>query len=473
MSVGEASVLQNLEKDVEHVRVSLFDFVEQDHLEWSPPHRLGELTALVVTHVAGGRSDQAGDRVLLHVLRHINAHQVLFMVEQELGERTRQFRLADSRGAEEDEAANWTFRVLEPGPGAPHRLGDGPYRLLLADDPLMEPLFHAQQLLRLLLQHPAHWDARPLGNQPANVLLVHHHVYLVVLEPAITVGVEFGLQSNALRPQLHRLRVVGHLGGSLLLVLEPVNVLLLLFEIPRHALGFNPQLAGRLVNEVNGLVRQVAVGDVAMAQLDGGLQRRLLNLDLVMGLVAGAERPQHLNGGIQVRLLNEDRLEPALQGGVLLDVLAVLVDGGRSYALEFPAGQRRLQKVAGVQATLRRSRPDDCVYLVDEQDYLAASLFDLVDYAFQTLLELPPELASGHQVAHVQRKKPAVLQHLRDISGNDALRKPLRYGGLADTGVADDGRVVLCPAGEGLHHPLHLDVSANDGVQFAVPRQSR
>ena len=41
VSVGQASVLQDLQQNVEHVRMGLFDLVEEDHAVGPPSHRFG------------------------------------------------------------------------------------------------------------------------------------------------------------------------------------------------------------------------------------------------------------------------------------------------------------------------------------------------------------------------------------------------------------------------------------------------
>ena len=64
---------------------------------------------------------------------------------------------------------------------------------------------------------------------------------------------------------------------------------------------------------------------------------------------------------------DEDRLEAALERGVLLDVLAVLVERGRADAAQLAAGEHRLDDVAGVHRALGRARADDRVELVDEE----------------------------------------------------------------------------------------------------------
>ena len=106
LAVGEAAVVHDLQQHVEGVGVGLLDLVEQDHRVGPAAYGLGELTALVVADVAGGRADQAAHRVLLHVLRHIDADDRRLGVEHELGQRPRELGLADAGRAEEEEAAD-------------------------------------------------------------------------------------------------------------------------------------------------------------------------------------------------------------------------------------------------------------------------------------------------------------------------------------------------------------------------------
>ena len=96
LAVGQATVVEDLEQDVEHVRVGLLDLVEQHHLVRPAADGLGQLAALVVADVAGRRADQAGHGELLHVLAHVDAHHGGLVVEQELGERPCELRLADA-----------------------------------------------------------------------------------------------------------------------------------------------------------------------------------------------------------------------------------------------------------------------------------------------------------------------------------------------------------------------------------------
>ena len=84
----------------------------------------------------------------------------------------------------------------------------------------------------------------------------------------------------------------------------------------------------RFIDEVNGLVGQEAVGDVAVRERRSGYDRRVLDADVVVCLIALTQAAEDGDGVFDVGLADVDDLEAALERGVLLDVLAVLVERG-------------------------------------------------------------------------------------------------------------------------------------------------
>ncbi len=87
-----------------------------------------------------------------------------------------------------------------------------------------------------------------------------------------------------------------------------------------------------------------------------------------MDLVALLEAAQDRDGVLDRGLAHEHRLEAPLERRVLLDVLAVLVEGRRADAAQLAARQGRLEHVARVHGALGRARADERVELVDEED---------------------------------------------------------------------------------------------------------
>ena len=170
------------------------------------------------------------------------------------------------------------------------------------------------------------------------------------------------------------------------------------------------------------------------------------------------------------RLVDEHRLEASLEGRVLLDVLAVLVQGRGADGVQLAAREHRLEQVGGVHGALRRARADHGVQLVDEQDDLALGVLDLLEHGLQPLLELAPVLGARDERAQVERHDLAVLEALGHVAAHDPLRESLGDGGLADARLTDEHRVVLGPPRQHLDDAPDLLVAADDRVELARSR---
>jgi len=165
-------------------------------------------------------------------------------------------------------------------------------------------------------------------------------------------------------------------------------------------------------------------------------------------------------------LIDEHRLEPALQGGILLDVFAVLIDRRGADAVQFAPRQHRLEQVSGVHRPFRGAGPDDGVQLVDEQNDLPVGALHLFQDGLQPLLEFPAVLRPRDQRSHVEGDDPLVLQALGHVSARDPLSQPLDNGRLADARLSDQDGVVLGAPGENLDDAPDLVVAADDGIEF-------
>ena len=242
-------------------------------------------------------------------------------------------------------------------------------------------------------------------------------------------------------------------------------------DLGRQAVELDPQVRGRLVDEVDGLVRQEPVADVAVRKGRRRHDGRVLDPDAVVDLVALLEPPQDGDRVLHGGLLDQDGLEAPLQGGVLLDVLAVLVEGRGADAAQLAPGKGRLEHVRGVDGAFGRPRAHDGVDLVDEEDDLACGVGHLLQHRLEAVLELAAELGAGHQRPHVQGDDPLVLERLGHVAVDDPLREALDDGRLADTGLADQAGVVLRAPREDLHDPADLLVAADDRVKGPLPGQ--
>ena len=162
----------------------------------------------------------------------------------------------------------------------------------------------------------------------------------------------------------------------------------------------------------------------------------------VVSLVAVAQTLEDVDRVSDGRLRNLDRLEPALEGRVLLEVLAVLVERRRADRLQLAASEHRLQDAGRVDRAFGGTRTDERVQLVDEQDDVAARL-DLLQHLLEALLEVTAVTRAGDQRTEVERVELLAGDRLGHLALHDRLRQSLDDRGLADAGLADEDGVVL------------------------------
>ena len=102
-----------------------------------------------------------------------------------------------------------------------------------------------------------------------------------------------------------------------------------------------------------------------------------------------------------------------------------------------------------------------------------SSCGDLLQHRLQPLLELAAVLGAGEQRRHVQRQHALVLQRLRHLAVDDALRQAFDDRGLAHAGLADQHRVVLGAPLQDLDRAADLVVAADHRVELARRARAR
>src|SRR5690606_5225439 len=119
---------------------------------------------------------------------------------------------------------------------------------------------------------------------------------------------------------------------------------------------------------------------------------------------------------------------------------------------------------------LGRTRADQRMELVDEEDDRALRRLDLLEHGLEAVLELTAVLRPCDHRAEVEREQALVAQALRHVTGRDALGDALDDRGLADAGLTDQHRIVLRPAAEHLDDAPDLLVTPDDRVDLSGAR---
>ena len=324
---------------------------------------------------------------------------------------------------------------------------------------------------RVFGRHPRERDAGHLGDDLGDDVLVDDAAVLArLLAPFLGDLLLLLLELVGLIAQAGRLLEVLVGDRLFLLAVERFDLVVDLLQIRRLRHALEPHAGARFVDHVDRLVRQAAAGDVAVRQLDGRLDRVVGDLHAVVLFVPIAQAVEDLDRVLGVRRLDEHFLEPASQGRVLLDVLAVLVERRGADALDFAAGQGRLEHVRGVDRAFRAAGADQRVQLVDEQDRVLRPA-DFVHHRLDPLFELAAVLRAGDHHRQVEHHDPAVEQQLRHVAVDHALGEAFDDGRLADARFAEQHRVVLGAAAEDLDRPFDFVLAADDRVELLLAGQ--
>ena len=226
-------------------------------------------------------------------------------------------------------------------------------------------------------------------------------------------------------------------------------------------------MRSHLVEHVDGLVGEEAVRDVAVREFHDQLEHLVRIRHLMMVLVAVLDVLQDLQRLLRRGRFDDHLLESTLQGTVLLDRLAIFVERRGTDTLHHAPRQGWLEDIGSIHRARRRSRTDDGVDLVDEDDHLRVALYLLEDRA-DTLLKLTPVFRSRHDTRHVERHDPLVEKRGRRAVLDDHLRQSFYDGTLAHTGFADEHRIVLLAASQDLADADDLALAAHHRVEFPL-----
>ena len=224
----------------------------------------------------------------------------------------------------------------------------------------------------------------------------------------------------------------------------------------------------RLIDHVNRLVGQVAIVDVLGAQFGGGLQGGQGVFHLVVLFKARFQAFENFHGLLDGRFEYVNFLEAPRQGGVFFENTAVFGESGRTDAFELARAQAGLEQIGCVQRAARgRTGANQRVDFVDKKHGIGPVLKRL-EHALEALLEITPVFRSGQQGAHVQGIDHGFCQHFGHIFLGNAPGQALGDRGFTHAGFADQQRVVLAAAAQGLDHAFDFVLPANERVNFPV-----
>ena len=186
----------------------------------------------------------------------------------------------------------------------------------------------------------------------------------------------------------------------------------------------------------------MTVSDVTVGQIGGSYECLIGNRDSVMGFVTIAQTLEDFNGVGNRRFLDLDRLETTLECRILLEVFAIFLGGRGTNGLQFATSQHRLEDRSSIDGTFGSTSTHQGVDFVDEQDDVATGL-DFFQDLLEAFFEVTAITTTSNKCTKVQRVELLAPDGLRNIVTGDLLSQTFDDGGLTDTRLTDQHRVVL------------------------------
>ena len=373
--------------------------------------RVRQQPALVEPDVPRRRADQPRDRVLLHVLAHVETQK---LEAERFAELLGDLGLAHAGRAGEQERPHRFLRLAQPRtrqPNGAHQRFDG---RILAEHDALEVCVQTLQAFLVGRGHAARRNARDLGDD----------------------GLDIGVVDDLLAVLLGR--------------------------------GADLERRAHLVDHVDGLVGQEPVVDVLGGQFGRGLECVGRIFHAVVFFVVRLESLEDFDRVFDARLVHFDFLKAARQRAVAFEVTPVFLIRGGTDAAQLARLQGRLEDVRGVHGPAAgRARAHDGVDFVDEQNRPRLGVERLED-GLEALFELAAELRTRQHRPHVQRIDFRVREHVGHVAVGDLEGEAVGDRRLADARIAHVDRVVLAAPAQHVNRALDLHLAPDQRVGLAV-----
>ncbi len=130
------------------------------------------------------------------------------------------------------------------------------------------------------------------------------------------------------------------LGGLILLLLQRLALDLQLDDPPlepiqrlRLGVDLHANARGRLIDQIDRLVGQLAIGNIAMGQRCRRHDRRIGDVHAMVNLISLLQAAQNRDRVLDRRLVDQHFLEAAFESGILFEVFTVFVESRCAYAM--------------------------------------------------------------------------------------------------------------------------------------------
>ena len=451
IAIGQDAIVQNLEKQVVNVRMSLFDFIEQHHRIRMLAHLFAQLaTAIFKAHVSRRSANQTAHTMLFHVFAHVNTHKRIFATEKLLAKHLREFRLTDTRRAKEQETTHRAFVVADTCTTTADGLHNCIHSLILTNHALLNFIAEVDELLRFFATESADRDSRHLTDDVTdNVFIDNRRFGFFVLQLLFAFG-NAVLQFFFTGAELCRRSVI-LVSDSLFLFLEAFAKLVFhVLQVLRNLDGIQAHASARFIEHVDCLIRQEAFADVAFTKFNCRTHGIRRVMHVVMLFILRAQTIENLDGIFDRRRIHNNRLEAAFKSRVLFDVLAVFIKSRSTNALEFATCKSGLKDVRRIEAAFGTAGSYNRVEFIDKENHGIAHALEFHDESLHAFFKLTSILCTSDHSGNIKSYHALVREQIRNLALHNLESQAFNNRGLTHARFANERRVVLFAAAKNL-----------------------
>ena len=280
------ALIENLQQDVHDIRVRFFDLIKQNDGIGFPAHLFGKLPCLIIADVAGRRADKPRYRMLFHKFRHIQANERFRRIKQFTGKQLNKLGLAHARGAHENKGCG-TLLHRKLDAAAADRRRNKIDRLILPDKMCFQAILHADQAFDVALHDLGRRNARPKVDDARQVLLGHKIVACLFAQGGffLFAGKKFGTHKRERGVAfVFLLFVIFGLRRSDELLFAGLQLRFMAQKqlVIADCLIAEVRTGTRFVQQVDRLIGQEAVGDIALGERHRLMHERIGNAHAVV-----------------------------------------------------------------------------------------------------------------------------------------------------------------------------------------------
>ena len=373
-AVGEASFVHHLKQEIEDIGMSLLDFVEKHDGVGATSNLLGELTAFLVSDVSRRCSDETRHCEFFHIFAHVDADKCVGRIEHIFGEFLGKVGFADACRTEEEESADRLVGILQADTVALDGLNHFFDSVVLTDDSFLDGRAHLQKTFSFSHGYALNGYAGHHCHDLGHLVLVDGDA--LVFELFFPIGLSF-VETIA---QFVGLVSPGSRAFEILRAGSFDFLLIGLFDFRLKFLDFlgdnnigDVHAAAGLVESVDSLIGEVAVGNIAFGQLHAGFESTIGVIHIVVSLILRFYVVEDFQGFLSRSGFYHNFLEATFESAVLFDVLAVFIKSCGADTLYLAPCESRLQHIGSIHRALGVTGAHDCMDFIYEKDDIAVA----------------------------------------------------------------------------------------------------